>query len=72
MFYVKIDVHGKTIREPLADDNVFTRCQECGAEFPVDLEELSETGMIDLYGISLCCRSCAEKRWGAHQEYSVR
>ena len=41
MFYIKTKQHsGKMVSTEITDENVFTRCPECGREMPVDLAEI--------------------------------
>ena len=60
MFYIKIGKKKRNIRE----DNVFTRCPECGREHAVDLQEMLKGGDADLYGTQVYCPECSERRRG--------
>jgi DNA-directed RNA polymerase subunit RPC12/RpoP len=65
MFYLKIKMpNGKTVRTDITDENVYTRCPECGRELPVDLAELFSDGDGDLYSTSILCSACSSKRVG--------
>lgn len=61
MFYVKTKVNGETtITTEITDENVFTRCPECGKEFAVDLSEVL-TNDGDLCGTTVYCSECSAK-----------
>jgi len=63
MFYIKRrQPCGKTIPIEITDENVFTRCPECGRELPVDLAELFADGEGDLCAASVLCSRCTAKR----------
>jgi hypothetical protein len=63
MFYVKRKLTDKvTVITELHDDNVFTKCPECGKEISIDLAELFCDGEGDLYGTSVYCAGCTKKR----------
>ncbi len=57
MFYIKVGKRKRNIRE----DNVYTRCPECGREHAVDLWEVFEAGG-DLYTAGVYCEECTAKR----------
>ena len=57
MFYLK----HKGRRLEIHDDNVYTRCPQCGKERVVDLQEILSSGDGDLYGTAIFCSSCLEK-----------
>lgn len=57
MFYLK----HKGKRLEIHDDNVYTRCPQCGKERVVDLQEILSSGDGDLYGTAIFCSSCLEK-----------
>lgn len=65
MFYVKTRLDPETVIEvDITDENVFTRCPECGAEVQIDLNDMvDEGGQLDLYGVSVCCEVCSRKHW---------
>ena len=58
MFYVK--ARGRKIN--LSEDNIFTRCPECGREHAVDLVSIFEGGKSDFYSTYVHCQDCSEKR----------
>ena len=64
MFYAKAKspVPGETAIAEIRDDNVFTRCYECGAEVFVDLAELIVAKDFDLYGTGVLCDDCANMK----------
>lgn len=63
MFYIKSEVgNGVTITAEINDDNVFTRCPECGEEHQVDLQDAVMDGQLDLYGTAIYCAECSAKR----------
>ena len=48
MFYIKTKLpDGKPVKTEVTDENVFTRCSECGKEISVDLAELFSDGNGD-------------------------
>lgn len=67
MFYVKTPLSASTaIVTEITDENVFTRCPDCGAELCIDLNDvIDEDGQIDLYGLGVCCPECSRARWKA-------
>lgn len=66
MFYVKtqLDANSAIVTE-ITDENVFTRCPDCGCEISVDLNDLTGDGQLDLYGLGVCCPECSRARWKA-------
>jgi hypothetical protein len=61
MFYIKSkQKNGKTVKTEITDENVFTRCPECGRELPVDLAEVFGEG--DLFSTSILCSACTKNR----------
>ena len=63
MFYIKTKLpDGKTVKTEVTDENVFTRCPECGKEINVDLAELFSDGEGDLYSSAVICEDCTAKR----------
>lgn len=63
MFYIKTKLpDGKTVKTDVTDENVFTRCPECGKEISVDLAELFFDGNGDLYSSAVICEGCTAKR----------
>lgn len=66
MFYIKERLHdGAEIKIEITDENVFCRCPLCGREVAVDLEDVLSSGG-GLYGTSVFCEKCAEKRMRKH------
>ena len=62
MFYIKTKQYcGKTINIEISDENVFTRCPECGREMPVDLAEIFADGEGDLFSTQVLCAACAKR-----------
>ncbi|GMA50183.1 hypothetical protein GCM10025857_15400 [Alicyclobacillus contaminans] len=57
MFYLKTEHDGKPIQVDIYDDEIYTRCSNCGKEFQVDTEllrqVLSDGG--DFASTSLSC-----------------
>ncbi len=63
MFYLKTELaNGKVVKIDITDENVFTRCQDCGRELPVDLVEILSDGEGDLFSTSIICSACTQKR----------
>lgn len=62
MYYVKTKINDETtITTELTDENVFTKCPECGKEFAIDLYDVfSNDG--DLYSTAIYCADCSAKR----------
>lgn len=58
MFYMKHRGKRLNIRE----DNVYTRCPNCGKEHAVDIQEIFRDGESDIYGTAVYCEDCAVKR----------
>lgn len=58
MFYLK----HKGKRLEIHDDNVYTRCPQCGKERVVDLQEILSSGDGDLYGTAIFCSRCSVER----------
>lgn len=65
MFYIKTKIsEDVTLHVEINGENVFTTCPVCGQEHQVDIVELATTDpKFDLYGSSILCRECTEKRW---------
>ena len=63
MFYLKTKLaNGKVVKTDITDENVFTRCTDCGRELPVDLVEVFSDGEGDLFSTSIICSACTKKR----------
>lgn len=64
MFYMKEKLeNGNEVQIDITDDNVYTTCIDCGKEFKVDLvDTIKSVNRFDLYGTSLFCKECADKR----------
>ena len=63
MFYIKTRKrNGKTTRTEITDENVFTRCPECGRELSVDFAEVFGDGEGDLFSTAIICSACTKKR----------
>ena len=63
MFYLKTKLaNGKVVKIDITDENVFTRCTDCGRELPVDLVEVFSDGEGDLFSTSIICSACTKKR----------
>ena len=63
MFYLKTKLaNGKVVKTDITDENVFTRCPNCGRELPVDLVEVFSDGEGDLFSTSIICSACTKKR----------
>lgn len=61
MYYVKMELtEGVTIQADITEENVFNRCPQCGAEVPVNLDEVVTGDGLDLYGSALCCDKCSK------------
>lgn len=47
MFYVKSQIgENSAIVTEITDENVFTRCPDCGSEIAVDLSDLADEGQL--------------------------
>lgn len=69
MFYIKYPIHispGVTadLRMELTENNVFTRCADCGRELPIDLLDWAANCPSFDYGLAIYCRRCTERRFG--------
>ena len=63
MYYVKSKLaDGCEINIDITDENVFTRCPNCGAEIPIDIVEESQIDGFDLCGTVCYCHECSVKR----------
>jgi hypothetical protein len=63
MFYTKSKLPGgRTVRTEITDENVFTRCAECGCELPIDIVEILSDGESDLFSTSIVCSRCTVKK----------
>ena len=63
MFYLKTKLaNGKVIKTDITDENVFTRCPDCGRELPIDLVEVFSDGEGDLFSTNIVCSTCTRKR----------
>ena len=59
MFYIKTKQHsGKMVSTEITDENVFTRCPECGREMPIDLAEIFADGEGGLFSTQIFCAAC--------------
>jgi hypothetical protein len=66
IFYVKVTLpNGKTIKQQLYDDEIFTDCGGCGKEMQVDIEELADSILNyggDLIGSTwYCSKECLHR-----------
>ena len=63
MFYLKTQMpNGGVAKTEITDENVYTRCPDCGRELPVDLVEVFSDGKGDLYSTSIICSACTKQR----------
>ena len=63
MFYIKTREPGaRVVRTEITDENVYTRCPDCGRELPIDLAEVFSDGEGDLFSTSIICSACTQKR----------
>ena len=63
MFYLKTQMpNGGVVKTEITDENVYTRCPDCGRELPVDLVEIFSDGKGDLYSTSIICSACTKHR----------
>jgi DNA-directed RNA polymerase subunit RPC12/RpoP len=67
MFYVKTSFGYADVITEIHDDNVFSKCPECGREVQVDLAEVFKGEEVDLYGTSVLCTECTKKRLEANR-----
>ena len=64
MFYIKTQIGEEAqLTTEITDENVFTRCLECGVELQVDLAELAYDVHFDLCGTGIYCSRCSCRRW---------
>ncbi len=64
MFFVKTKIsEGVTLNAGINDENVCTRCPDCGCEHAVDLVEIVKDGG-DLYATAVRCPDCTQKHLG--------
>ena len=62
MFYLKTKMpNGEVVKTEITDENVYTRCPDCGRELPVDLVEIFSDGEGDLYSTNIICSACTKK-----------
>lgn len=62
MFYLKTKLaNSKVVKTDITDENVFTRCPDCGRELPVDLAEVFSNGEGNLFSTSIICSACTKK-----------
>jgi|GEM_PF-190859 len=62
MFYLKTKMpNGEVVKTEITDENVYTRCPDCGRELPVDLVEIFSDGKGDLYSTNIICSACTNK-----------
>lgn len=64
MFYVKTKLSEETIiTTDITDENVFTRCVECGKERLVDIVNLITVSKGDfcLFSTGLYCEECSKR-----------
>jgi predicted nucleic acid-binding Zn ribbon protein len=65
MFYLKTELaEGVALETEITDENVFTRCPECGAKVRVDLAAFMGDEDFDLYGTGVYCDDCAKAKAG--------
>jgi hypothetical protein len=63
MFYLKTQMpNGGVAKTEITDENVYTRCPDCGRELPVDLVEVFSDGKGALYSTSIICSACTKQR----------
>lgn len=61
MFYLKVPLaEGVTVQASIRPTNVFTRCDCCGDEIPVDLSDVLSDGKSDLENTVLLCGECLQ------------
>jgi len=61
MFYIKEKLTETVdITIEINDENVYCICPYCGCEVRVDISEVFNDGLSDLYGTSVCCKRCNE------------
>ena len=59
MFYIKSKApDGRAVKSEITDENVFTKCPECGRELAVDLGEVFSEGEGDLFSTNIICSRC--------------
>lgn len=72
MFYVKTKLNENTaIMIDITDDNVFTKCPDCGNEVQVELDDYVGDEEFELYGSFVFCPECSKRRWFTqHMQHS--
>ena len=62
MFFVKEKISDTMeVGIRITNNNVYAKCPKCGYEFKVDLNEVFEGELIDLFGTALYCEKCSEE-----------
>jgi len=73
MFYVKTSLaDGVSATVEITDENVYTRCPDCGSETQIDLADLFSDGEADLYGTAVYCAGCSKHRVESRDEARER
>ncbi len=63
MFYIKANLSPDvTLIAEVQNDNIYTRCRDCGEELLVDLDELIHDDQIDLEESACYCLVCFIKK----------
>jgi hypothetical protein len=64
VFYVKATLSpGVTLITRVQNDNIYTRCPDCGKELQIDLNQLIHDDQIDLDESSINCPICFLKHF---------
>lgn len=62
MFYVKEQInYGTEINTVITDNNVYTKCPQCGIEHKVDLSDVFSDECADLETTLVFCEKCSKK-----------
>lgn len=62
MFYLKTKIgEGIEITAEITDENVYSRCVDCGREVQTPLDEEIVDGSLDLFGTGVRCADCSYK-----------
>lgn len=48
-----------TLTIEITDENVYTKCCDCGREMPLDLNDAIIDSQIDLFGTAWRCEGCS-------------
>ena len=65
MFYVKETMGDAVeVKIEINNENVFCRCQHCGSEVQVNLQDILNDEDSDLFGTAVLCENCTRRMMG--------